>query len=442
MDSVVSTRGATVCRVHIKAAPEEVRKYAGIAWDRLSDEAPEGASIESLDEGDAFLSRVLGVMAREVIGDAARLALEKQGRYPVERIRLLSELRPRLGEALVADVEVDVLPELSFPDFSSMKLDVLEPDIPRSNLYRAIEFLMRSSIRIEEVHEVRRPMPGDLALFSVEAVCDGCLVPGLSVRRGVMPIDYAPAGEARQQVEQVLRALRPGESGEAEILCPEDHPLPMFRGRSVHARVTLEALRHRVIPPLTDEVAAKSGFKNVHDLKKMAMGMTMDESIRSRKASAQEKLLAGIPGIEDTPVPESLARFHEEGVRRQMKAFIRESGETRPEMLRSLLSAAGDEIASAARTNAARQCYLLAYAWSHGLSVNEKSLDERIEAMAAQARRDAKEFRADLEKNGVLDSVRDGLLADEAMEHIYGQVHKIMVDASGAPVPAPRLSSN
>lgn len=447
MQYAIDMTDGTRCRLSITATASEVKRFMDTALRELKKEAPKGFTLAGAEEGDPFLRRVAESAAGRMVSTFTEQALRKADKHPVARPRLSGGELPRYGREYGFEMAVEVLPELAFPeDFSAVSLNVREPDVPPRDVFRAIERLMRPVVKLEEVKESRLPSAGDLAIVSVDGDIDGAPVPGL--RRGelALALDAAPEAaeperDVMRAVENVARTLHAGESGEGSMVCPAEYPDPSQRGRKIRLKVTLKALRRRVVPPLTDETAVKLGYPDARTLKTKAYAMVMNHCVLARRADANERLMRILLDMTDVPVPESLRQAFLAEYLADVRKFLERSGDGPDEKKRreAALAAAREEGQRLAEENAKRHVYLLAYAYKAGVAVPEKDLDEQVRAMAERAGRPVDEVRRGMEENDMLDALEERMMADKALEKIYAMVKKVVVDAAGNPVPAPEF---
>lgn len=449
MHYAIDRTDSTRCRLSFSVTASEVKSFMDTALRELKKEAPRGFTLAKAAEDDPFLRRIAeraaGSMASTFTGQALREAALHPVARPWPAEGEAAEL-PRLGREYTFAMQADVLPDIVFPDdFSAVRLEVREPDAPPREVFRAIERLMRPVVKLEEVTERRLPAAGDLALVNVEGDIDGMPVPGL--RRGeiVLALDdfpeeapAEPGKDIMRIVEKTARGLRVGESGEGHSPCPEDYPDPTLRGRDIRLKITLNSLRRREVPPLTDETAIRLGYPDARTLKTKAYTMVMNRCILARRRDAGERLVRMLPGISEVPVPESLRRIFLAEYLSDLRNFLQNSGEgADAARMEEAPAAAREEGLRVAEENAKRHAYLLAYAYRTGISVQEKDLEAQVRALAERAGKPVDEVRRSMEENDMLDILEERMMADKALEKIYALVTKVVVDAAGNPVPAP-----
>ncbi len=423
----------------ITASGPETRSFMDTALREMKKEKPEGFAINTSPADDPFLKKISGRAMQLLTSSFIRQALEKEALRPVARPVLRSSDKLEYGREFSFAIDVDILPSVSFPkDFTALSIDVREPDVPPHKFYEAIERMMRPLIKLEEVKERRRPSPGDVAEISVEADAAGIPVPGISAARARIALNAMPDDGPMRMVADMAKKLLPGEKEEGEMTCPEDFPWIALRGRKLRVAVTLHGLTHRNVPVLTDETAKKLGFQDAKTLKSQAYMDTMNRCILRRKQEATEKLLAVLPGISDVPVPETLSRLFFTEIMQDLASFLKRGGLLSEDQVKAALEESKEQVMKTAEENARRHTWLLAYACSHGLAATEKDLDTALGSIAKRSGQSLEETKKYFEESGMMDSLEDRIMADKALEKIYSQVRKVVVDAHGVPVPPPQ----
>ncbi len=449
MQYAIDRTDSTRCRLSLAVTASEVKSFMDTALRELKKEAPKGFALAEAAEDDPFLRRIAERAAGRMASTFAGQALREAGLHPVARpwpAEGEAAKLPRRGREYTFAMLADVLPDIDFPeDFSAVRLEVREPDVSPREVFRAVERLMRPVVKLEEVTERRLPAVGDLAVVNVKGDIDGMPVPGL--RRGeiVLALDDFPEETPAEPgkdimliVEKAVRGLRVGESGEGRLLCPEDYPDPSLRGRDIRLKITLNSLRRREVPPLTDETAARLGYPDARALKTKAHTMVMSRCVLARRRDASERLVRMLPGMTEVPVPESLRRMFLAEYMSDVRNFLQNSGEgTDASRVKGILAAVQEEGLRVAEENAKRHAYLLAYAYRTGISVPEKELEAQVRALAERAGKPVDEVRRNMEEDDMLDTLEERMMADRALEKIYAMVRKIVVDTAGNPVPAP-----
>ena len=129
--------------------------------------------------------------------------------------------------------------------------------------------------------------------------------PGQMVRVEVAPIENGVAGasqphdlvlgdnQAIPELEERIMALLPGETAEAEVRFPDDHPDESRRGQTRRVRIALHEVKRQELPPLDDALAREAGdFESLEALRAAVRQDLEREASREADAEVRRDLMA------------------------------------------------------------------------------------------------------------------------------------------------------
>ena len=188
-------------------------------------------------------------------------------------------------------------------------------------------------------------------------------------------------------------------------------------------KATLHALKERKLPELDEAFAKKTGgFESMDKLRESVRESYMKSREDLHKSEAQKKLLDSLLKLVDFPLPESMVAGHINGLAGDVQDKLERQGKS--------LSAIGkteealrEEVRPEAETRTRSQILLLAVARAADLAVSDQEVDMQLRRMAAQMREDYNTVKDYYTRNNLLFALRDRLLADKGMEHIYEKAH-------------------
>ena len=151
------------------------------------------------------------------------------------------------------------------------------------------------------------------------------------------------------------------------------------------------------------------------------------------RSAAQQKLLEGLLDSQDFPLPESLvnaylneylAAAHNDMVRRGMD---RKSAA-------GALEGMKEEGMVEARMQAKAQAFLMALGQREGIRVSDMDVDRQIYQMAQESQQDFRKLRETVWQNGMAHDLQGRILADKALDLMYGKAKKSTLGADGKPL--------
>lgn len=306
---------------------------------------------------------------------------------------------------LLLDVEVDVRPEITLPDFESITLTVdavaVTPDDVEEELDR-----LRS--RFGALVTAERPAKkGDFAQIDLTAVIDGNEVDTAA------NISYEiGSGELIEGIDEALDTLTAGETTTFSApLIGGDH-----EGEEAEITVTLNAVKERELPEADDDFAQiASEFDTIGELRESLRGQVERAKVFGQGTAARDLLVEKLLEIVEIPVPEQII---EDEVHHHLEQENRlEDDEHRAEVTQS-------------STKTFRTQMLLdEVAQKEGVQVSQDELTQYLIQGAAQYGMDPNEFVKILSQNGQIPAMVGEVARNKTLAIILGKTS--VVDSNG-----------
>lgn len=178
-------------------------------------------------------------------------------------------------------------------------------------------------------------------------------------------------GEAIPDLEEQIMQMAPGETADAVVRFPEDHPDEARRGQSRTVRLTLKEIRRKDLPALDDGLAAELGdFASLDALKEAIRTDLAAEAEREADRKVREELIHQIAEANGVVAPPSM-------VERVLHGFAH--GFQIPEEQYQTFAA---QFRPVALQQVRRDLILAAVADQESLRATEADLDARISRIA------------------------------------------------------------
>jgi trigger factor len=252
--------------------------------------------------------------------------------------------------------------------------------------------------------------------------------PGQLVRVEVAPFDGDTPGAAQPytmvlgegralpDVEERVMSLLPGETVDAEVRFPDDHPDESKRGQSRKVRITLHEVKRQELPPLNDDFAREVGDFETLDALRAAIRKDLEQDARAAADSAaRQELLQQIYAANNVPAPASL-------VTRLIQGYM-QAYQIPAEQFETFAA----EFRPVAEQQVRRELVLDAVVEAEKLAATEAELDERVAALAAGRQVSPGQLYAQLEKNGRLRELERSITEEKAFAWLLQQSN--VVDA-------------
>jgi trigger factor len=347
--------------------------------------------------GDAIRQTVL----EEVIRESWETAKNSESLKPITDPSIRN-LKFEDGSPIEFELLVEVRPELKLDRIGGFRVERRVPPVPESAVDEQVT-------RMQEQKAAWIPVEGQPS-------------PGQMVRVEVAPIENGAAGTAQPydlvlgqnqaipDLEERIMALRPGETAEAEVRFPDDHPDESRRGQTRRVRVTLHEVKRQELPPLDDAFAREVGdFEGLTALRAAVREDLEREAGREADAQVRQALIGQIVEANRVQAPESL-------VHRLMQGYA--------EMYRipqDQLPQFEQQFHPVAEAQVRRDLVLDAIVEQHGLKATEADLDERVARMAEARGMSPAEIYGSLQKSKRLAELERAITEEKVFDFLLQQ---------------------
>jgi trigger factor len=348
--------------------------------------------------GDAIRQTVL----EEVIREGWETAKTNESLKPLTDPSIRN-LKFEEGSPIEFELHVEVRPELKLDRLGGFRLERRGVPVPASAVEEQLARLQEQKATWIPV-DGGRPTPGQMVRVEVAPIENG--VPG-----AVQPHELVLGqNQAIPELEERIMSLLPGESAEAEVRFPDDHPDESRRGQTRRVRLALHEVKRQELPPLDDALAREVGDFESLDALRAAIRQDLErDAARDADADLRQKLLTEIIEANRVEAPHSL-------VHRLLHAYA--------EMYKvpeDQLPTFEQQFHQIAENQVKRDLVLDAIVEAHGLQATEAELDQRINDMAAARGTPAAQVYASLQKANRLQELERVLTHEKVFDFLLKQ---------------------
>jgi len=312
-------------------------------------------------------------------------------------------LRFEEGQPIEFEIHVDVRPEIALERTGGFRVTRQRPAVEDAAVEEQLQGIREQKSSWIPV-EGAKPSPGNMVQVEVTPLdedSDG--------KTQVYPLVLGQ-GRAVPDLEERIMALLPGETVEAAIRFPDDHPDESRRGRTRNVRVKLLEVKRQELPALDDALAREVGEFETLDALRAAVRQDLErEAGREAEARVREELVGQLAEANNVTAPESL-------VHRVMHGYAHAYGVPDEQ-----LPAFESQFHAIAETQVRRDLVLDAVVRAQGLAATEAELDERVAQMAASRGIDAGQVYAQLQKSNRLQELERALTEEKAFAWLLSQ---------------------
>ncbi len=348
--------------------------------------------------GDAIRQTVL----EEIIRESWETAKTSESLKPITDPSIRN-LKFEEGSPIEFELHVEVRPELKLDRIGGFRLERRVPQVTDAAVNEQLAHIQEqkaSWIPLEGV----KPAPGQMVRVEVAPIEDGEV-------GSAQPYDLVLGqNQAIPELEERIMSLLPGETTDAEVRFPEDHPEESRRGQSRQVRIALHEVKRQELPPLDDALAREAGdFESLEALRAAIRQDLEREAEREADAELRQKLIGEIVEANRVEAPHSL-------VHRLLHAY---AGMYKvPE---EQLQGFEQQFHGIAENQVKRDLVLDAIVEANGLRATEADLDERINSMAAARGTPAAQVYASLQKANRLQELERVLTEEMVFDFLLKQ---------------------
>ncbi len=335
-----------------------------------------------------------------VVGEAYREALKQENLQPITQ-PAIDNFDYKAGSDLTFRVDFDVRPEIELNRLGGFRVKREKPLVGEEAIGRVLQ-------RLREQHAVWQPVEADSPVLGDRSVVEITPLdgdkPGTPRRYQI----FVGEGQVRPEIEERVRTLKPGETGEFRIELPENTEDQNGPVKEHHLRVHLAEVRRPQYPTIDDEFARSVGeFDTVGAMRERVREDLEKEAEAQSHRDARHQLVEQIIEANAFEVPDSMVDRYLEQVIRPRKG---EDDSRMKELRESARPAAAHAIK--------RMMVLERVAELEGLHATQDELEERFEELARQHSRPAREIRAQLKKEGRDREVEEQLTEDKVFAYL------------------------
>jgi trigger factor len=343
-------------------------------------------------------------MLDKVIGEAYRIALNSQDLEPISEGQV-DEVKYQPEEDLTFSISFDVQPVITLERLGGFNVKRPRIEVAEEDVKQVLERL-RDQNGVWKPEEEGKAQDGNQVALEIQRLVDG--EPDGEAR----PYEIVLGdGDAIPEVEDAVRTLSVGETGDFTVTFPEDSSDESKRGEKEHLRITLQGRKTKELPELTDEFAASIGeFEDVAALTERIREDLRKEAEKHAESVVRAQLFEQLLEANPFEVPRSM-------VNRYMESFMGDTSKIQPDVLARTM----ESMRPQAEKTVQQILLIDRVAELQGLRASEEELDERVQAIAEANELKPGQVYSNLQKSGNLDSLERELTEAKVWDYLEGE---------------------
>jgi trigger factor len=368
--------------------------------------------------------RVKQRAAEMLVGPAYAEAVEETKVEPFGGIQPDVELvEMNDGGPLVFKAFVPLRPVVTLGPYKGLSLERRRLEVTDADVDRQIEEIRTRQAEYPQITD-RNVERGDVILADVTAVIEGQETPENPDRRSTV-IDV---GRNIEDFDNGLAGMSVGETKTIEAMYPADFPDEKLRGKRATFTVTVNEVRAKILPELTDEFVQKvhPTAKTPEELR-AAVRESLEQAAEEMADNDLEyRLVAQIVDSSQINFPDGLLRAEMQEDIRQFQERLKRDNITLEQYLENSGRTAQEiegEMSAGADRRIRNSLVLSEVARTEEISANDADIDRVIAERAERARVSPAAVRAYAEKNDQMNSLRDQALTEKILAFLKEASH-------------------
>jgi trigger factor len=369
-------------------------------------------------------------VTRGLVDETLPKAVEEADTFPLTMPVVENDVL-KAGQSFKYTAVLEVRPQFELKSYMGVEVGKEIVSVTDKDVEHQLEEIRKANAQLKPVEGDRAAREGDCVIIDYEGLEADKPLEGIKAQNFMVTLGN---NTIHPDFEKGLVGLKIGDSKEIKVDFEANHPNTKLAGKKVDFRVKVLDIKVVELPELNDEFARGLGvdFINMETLrKKILESITQNEEKRVDKELKRrllEKIAAGV----DFELPDSLVeselRYAAESVKQnlvRMGSTMEKAGLKEEKLRQDLLPAA--------RKRVKELLILGEIARQNELTISDSELDEGFTDLGKSLGQDPQALRRFYEARQLLDSFRERLLEEKALNYLVNGV-KI------TPVPAGQIA--
>jgi trigger factor len=430
----VQELGACARRLDVEIAPENVKKELDQAYRELAKKV----SIRGFRKGKIprpvleryHRSSVEDEVLQKLIPSSFEQAVKGQGLRAVGQPKL-DDIKLDEEKALRYTATVEVLPDIALQTYGGWELAKEVQVVTEAAIERELQDLQNRHVSLVSIEEDRPVQEGDYVLISFEGFRDGQPVQGSKAENYALVVGSKAVVES---VERGLIGMRKGEIREIPVQFPETYQNRSMAGHEVIFHVTVNEIKERVLPALTDDFAKEAGgVDTLAELKEKLRKNQQDIAEREARHALHEVIVSRLVEANPFELPPGMVESETETLIANLQRQVRQQqGDSAPLQITEEVR---QQFREQAITRIKRELLIDEIGKREGIAVDDTDVDADLQRLAERTEQRLEYIRRQMEQSGALGSIRHNILADKVLDFVAARC--TVTEVSKPPEPEP-----
>ena len=372
---------------------------------------------------------VVEELLRDALGGWYSQAVADAGVEPVTEPDLSLDSVPEEGDLNFA-ATIQLAPKPVLGDYTGIEVPREEAEVPEEAVTAELDHLRAQAATLAPAE--RPAEAGDVVTLDFEGSLNGRALADASARDFVVELG---SGRLMPEFEQRVLGMSQGDSAAFDVMYPAHDQRPGLAGKTVSYEITVSALQKKVLPELTDELAAEiSEFDTAAELEQSIRDRLDEKAEAATEEMFRRRAIDAAAQNATVDIPEEMINARIRTVLEQSQARMPE-GVTLEQYLASrdqTIEGAVEELKPESEKAIMRELVVEAIAEAEGITVSDDEIEAQIAEDAERSEHSAEELRAELEKVDGVETLRHDLVLKKAVDVIVESATPIDMETAKA----------
>lgn len=404
-------------QVAIELTEQEVKKhidsfFKDLAKNRIPGFRPGKAPRKVLERNFGGHEAIYAEITSDMVNEVLPLALDSKDVIFIDDPKLVDEKVESVedGKPYTFEVYGEVAPKLTLTSVEPVEIEMPPATATDEEIEAQLESLRDYYYEFEEVD--RAAEEGDYVMMSIDAKTDGVAVDALNSPSRLVELgsDALP----KELTDQVL-GMKKDETKEFDFeVAEDDEQLADFKGKTIHAEVTVSKVQTKELPTLDEEFAKRIGFDTLEQTREEIANQINTQRERQLPELKERRCVEALAKRIEGEIPESYINYSRDEVLREFFNNLQSAGITFDQFLAQRGISADEfraDLDDEAKENAEQSLALDALFEARGMELTDADIDEQFQVVD-----DPAAARKSWEESGRMSLLREGIRRSKAAQ--------------------------
>ena len=370
--------------------------------------------------GQRFKTELADQIRTKLLSDAMEQVAEQAKLAPISEPELdvTTVLLPDDGP-MIFEFGIEVRPEFELPQWKGLKIERPTREISDDDVNEALGSLLRERGRL--VPSEATPAAGDLVVANLRFLDGGKEVSRAEDLEIIVRPKLSFADAEFDGFEKLIATAKPGDKVTADVTISDEAAVEELRGKQVQMEIELVEVKRFELPELTPAVIAELGaFESEEELRAAVKKQLENRLDWHRRQRVRQQVAEALTASATWELPPDLLKRQSLRELERTILELRRSGFDDDAIRRHVNQLRQSVMASTSRS--LKEHFILErIAEDESIAETAADYDEEIRAIAAQTSESPRRVRANLEKRGLMDVLRNQIIERKTISLIESQ---------------------